>query len=88
MGGVVKKANMTIYGLSTTAIGHRPLSEAINIYETLKSKMNLSYLELAIGTLSIINEEYWHFYKTFTRRDKVLQVHHSKGKKYAILLYI
>jgi hypothetical protein len=29
---------------------------------------------------SIINEEHWHFYKTFTRRYKVLQVPHSKGK--------
>lgn len=102
---------MTIYGLSTTAIGHRPLSEALNIYETLKRQMNLSYLELAIGTVnpteydypeplilhdaclyhngaripfSIINEEHWHFYKTFTRRYKVLQVHLHAPRKNAI----
>ena len=44
-----------LYGLSTTAIGHQNLSSALNIYQTLKDRLNLHYLELAIGTLNPIN---------------------------------
>jgi len=47
-----------LYGLSTTAIGHRSLAEALNIYKILKSQLNLHYLELAIGTLNLVNEIY------------------------------
>lgn len=37
-------------GLSTTAIGQRPLSECLAIYEKLKAELSLDYLELAVGT--------------------------------------
>lgn len=37
-------------GLSTTAIGMRPIEEAISIYRQLQEPLQLEYLELAIGT--------------------------------------
>jgi sugar phosphate isomerase/epimerase len=37
-------------GLSMTAIGQRPLSECLEIYEALKGELSLDYLELAVGT--------------------------------------
>ncbi|MGG6263303.1 hypothetical protein ACQ4M3_35305 [Leptolyngbya sp. AN03gr2] len=37
-------------GLSTTAIGMRPMTAAIEIYHKLQEPLSLEYLELAIGT--------------------------------------
>jgi len=37
-------------GLSLTAIGQRPLSECLAIYEELKGELALDFLELAVGT--------------------------------------
>ncbi|MCU0553133.1 MAG: hypothetical protein MUC48_27705 [Leptolyngbya sp. Prado105] len=47
-------------GLSTTAIGMRPIESAIEIYYQLQDPLRLEYLELAIGTyndLSVIPPE-------------------------------
>ncbi len=42
-------------GLSTTAIGHRPLGECIDIYRHLESELKLEYLELAVGTCNSLD---------------------------------
>jgi len=43
-------------GLSTTAIGMRPLESAIEIYHELQAPLGLEYLELAIGTCNTLNK--------------------------------
>jgi len=45
-------------GLSTTAIGHRPLADAMTIFQHLKPLMNLDYLELAVGTQNDTSYQY------------------------------
>ncbi len=48
-------------GLSITAIGLRRFSECMDIFQTLKSPLNLDYLELAIGSKCEINYNYQDF---------------------------
>ncbi len=43
-------------GLSVTAIGQRELSECLAIYDTLKEKLSLEFLELAVGTRCDLTE--------------------------------
>jgi hypothetical protein len=43
-------------GLSITAIAQRPFSECLEIYRRLKPKLNLDYLELAVGSRCNIHQ--------------------------------
>jgi hypothetical protein len=45
-------------GLSITAIGMRSLEECLDIYRTLRSPMDLQYLELAIGSSCGVEVDY------------------------------
>lgn len=45
-----------MYGLSTTAIGGRRFETCLEIYQDLKPKLNLEFLELAIGSRTPITQ--------------------------------
>jgi hypothetical protein len=45
-------------GLSISAIGIRPIAECVEIFETFKPKLQLEYLELAIGSNCRIDYSY------------------------------
>lgn len=45
-------------GLSITAIGMRPISECLEIFQTIQKPLKLDYLELAIGSYNPVDFDY------------------------------
>ena len=65
-------------GLSITAIGLREINECLNIFHTLKNRLNLVYLELAIGSKCDVDVDYDNI--PLILHDYCLYKHHYRCK--------
>jgi hypothetical protein len=49
---------MDAVGLSCTAVGMRPLGDVLDIADTLRQPLELSFLELAVGVTCHVDDDY------------------------------